>query len=222
VAYRDELTAALERVRALEHELAERKRDVVSDDNTPTVLGASDVIVGAASDNPKFRELLQRRLAQQRPAVVVQENLWLKARAIPILFSASGEAGETVVVSKRPECAFRGDELFAFDTSPRPGHGTLIVHAWVGHTPQFEDVPTWMFYEWLPPEEREAYETAAKLVGTRFETAEARAAAARLRIAKAAMRLTWRTCEPALEITMRVLFRETCRWEAVLWGLGLG
>lgn len=137
---------------------------------------------------------------------------------IPMAFECKGKAGDVIIVARQPRNLFRGSELFAIDTSSRPGCGTIIRCALIGAYPVFRDVPTWMFSEWVAPDEREAYESAAKLVGTQFETEGSRAAKQQIRKIDAVLKMQWPTCDPSLNIIFQIEFKTDCQWQAVLWG----
>ena len=166
------------------------------------------------SDKDDLLELIGERHIHAPP--VRPHRRW-----VPRFFSVQGKAGEIHSAPSPLNYAyFKGDELFAFDTSPRPGHGTHIENIFVGNQSTLPPggVPTWMFYEWIAPQDREAYGKLVALVGTEFEDDKARNAKAILRIADAGNKFTWPTWLPALSVTINVRFHETCKWEAVLWG----
>ena len=72
------------------------------------------------------------------------------------------------------------EEFFAIGTAKRSGLGTIIEQVRVGARILLPvPVPTWVFGEWRPPEERPWRMHAAKLVGTPFETEAVRQEAAR-------------------------------------------
>ena len=209
MSYRDDLNSAQQRIAALERELASYQKE----DDSPRSVEPHPLEYNASS----FQQLINEYAARSRPLV---KPLQVSAKPVTYLFSAQGEAGQTVHVIHKPWRTFRAEELFAFDTSSHPGHGTVISRVFVGAESQFSDIPTWMFYEWVPESERAAMRAATKLCGTTYETEDTRAVAAKLRILDAAMRFKW-VCSGGLDITFSVTFRETCKWEAVLLGTEL-
>lgn len=214
MSYRDELNAAHQRIAALEQELAARDGETQPEPSEPPAR-LRDEEAAILESSPTLRAMLA---ASRARAPIMQRQSPTKRIEIPLLFSTEGGAGETGHAIYRSHTMLKPLELFAFDTSTHPGHGTVIERIFFGADAQpFERVPTWMFYEWVPEDERVVMRATAKLNGTKHETAETRAAAARLRIAEAAGRLDWRQCYPGLDITFSVKFREACKWEAVLW-----
>lgn len=216
MSYRDELNAAHQRIAALERELTAARQGVEptkqAEPKYDSLARLRDQEAAILENNPGLRAMLD---ASRRMPVVKPVRI---GPATPLLFSVQGNAGEIGACTYRAWNTLRPQELFAFDTSPHPGHGTVIERVFFGADAQpFVDIPTWMFYEWVPEDERVVMRAAAKLNGTQHETAETRAAAARLRIADAAGRLDWRQCSGGLDITFAVKFREACKWEAVLW-----
>lgn len=166
-------------------------------------------------------EDLELEIQPARYQFVVRSTL-VRSIRVPVTFSVAGKAGEVVKLEQQSHRIFRGEEFFAQDDSLRPGYGTRIVQCFVGHRAQFSvaeglGIPTWMFYEWVAPEDRKTLEYLAAFVGTVRETPEARAAWASLRIANAA-KMTWTTIHPGLPWMWEIRFEETCRWDGVLWG----
>lgn len=167
----------------------------------------------------------ERALAQRYARVRVSPPPLTKTRGALALPRIEGKRGEIVVASSSfSNALFRGERLFATDTSARPGHGTVIEDVLVGSKPQpqLRGVPTWIFSEHVPEEDLEVARAAALLVGTRLETEEIRKLAARLRFSKMidlamdGFRLD--TCLPGLSIHFSIRFLEDCAWEGVLWG----
>jgi hypothetical protein len=208
MAYRDDLTAAYARIDALERELhMQRMQRKVA---APTVPFDVDV------DDPFSRH--DNGWAEITTVVrTPYKKIWM-----PVTFSASGMADETKSIYGIPNALFHGEELFAYDTAERPGHGTEITDIFVGQKRQLcSGVPTWLFYEWLSPQCREVWRKEIEKLDSPMETEATRKAAASLRIANAAARLSWDNCEKGLSIMFKVHFLETCKWEGVLWGWGL-
>lgn len=142
-----------------------------------------------------------------------------KKEWLPVAVLIVGEAGQSKECKAIPQMLFRGEDFFAVDTTRRPGFGTVIESVIVGNYIQLPTpVFTWVFGEWIPPEERGEFEVASKLLGTPFESPAIRAAARRRDLANAAERMLWKTCNPSESITFRVRFLETCVWQAVVWG----
>lgn len=167
--------------------------------------------------NPALREEIARRSRANRspivPRTTAREN-------VPVAFSCCGKAGEVVPVSRTLYSWFRGKEFFATDTSARPGRATKVT-AYVGQDCLFEEVPSWIFSEYMDPEERQVAEDARKLLRTPLETAEIRAVAARLLFVETAGKFLWPTVTPGTPIDFRVRFAEDCEWQAVILGAEL-
>lgn len=133
-----------------------------------------------------------------------------------------GQAGQTVVVMRQPQCLFRAEELFATDSSERPGRATTIERVFIGNRPQpIVEVPTWMFSEYMTDEELSEARHARDIIGTTFETEWTRKLTAQLRFVEAANSLLFDACQPCLGITFEISFLVPCVWEGVLWGRGL-
>lgn len=146
----------------------------------------------------------------------------VKKRWVPRTFSVAGKVGESHTASSTAYTIFKGVEFFAMDDSPHPGHGTIIRAVFNGNINFFPngdvEIPTWMFYEWVAPEDRKAIENLAALVGTKHEMPEARIAKLQLRIISTTEKMSWPTWQAGIPFWFQIEFRETCRWEGVLWG----
>ena len=164
---------------------------------------------------PNLEQTVNTLRARRGPPIV-RTRLQTTQRT-PILFSCSGEAGSIQLARARRYSTFRGAELFAFDTSPKQGHGTVIDQVFIGNIALFGPVPTWIFYDWLSTEDRKVYEDAAKLVGTVEETPMVLKMADQLRRANAALTYKWRHCEAGIDMMFAIKFEVACKWEAVLW-----
>lgn len=140
-------------------------------------------------------------------------------QTIPYAFVIHGEAGNTERdVLRVTNGMFKPQSLFAIDTAPRCGSSTQIQVRF-GATAAFpQPVPVWAFSGWIDQEERETYETLAKLVGTKHETAEARKARDLLKLANAAAAFEHPVLYPGMDITIEATFTETGRVEGVIWG----
>ena len=143
---------------------------------------------------------------------------------VPYAFSVHGEKNTTKTIHIQPQAYFKPAEMFADDTSSRPGHGTQITSVFVGQRPAYvvqsgqQGIPTWMFREWVTDDDLAIMEEAAKLFGTEYETEASREAASRLRILRAASKIPWTTCQTSFTVSITVSFDETCKFEGVLWG----
>lgn len=150
----------------------------------------------------------------------------VKAQRAALAFRCEGDPGQTVMVMRQPHFLFRAEELFATDTSERPGRATTIERVFVGNKTQpIVEVPTWMFSEYMTDEELSEARQARDIIGTTLETEWARKLAAQLRFIEAVKSLRFDICNPCLQITFEVTFSRTlarrCAWEAVLWGSGI-
>lgn len=219
MSYRDDLTAAYAKIDSLERE-NKKLRDRIATPSTSTPAPAVEKFESmfGPDDSVPFLAALRRPLVKPLRAGAV--------RWVPIVFSISGEAGELKSVQVPNQWGtMRGEEFFACDNSSKPGHGTRITSIFIGSINQLTQfsngslgLPTWLFYEWMAPEDRATFEKLATLVGTKDETEEARSAAASLRIANAASKMKWSTWSPGIPGTFQIKFEETCRWDGVLWG----
>ena len=169
--------------------------------------------------DPIFAEVLGQVLrGGLRPPMKRIEPV--KVRWVPVTYTVEGKAGELQQVSRPIFFRFRAEEFFAMDTSSRLSHGTVIENVFHGAESLIPNggIPSWLFYEWIAPEDRTAIKDLAALVGTKKETPEARSAKAQLRIVEAANKMTWPVFHPGLSVTWGIRFYEACRWEGVLWG----
>lgn len=189
-----------------------------SEGHAEHVIGDHTVLGEMMSKSPALKRYIERRVASKLSIVPVSP---VKAVGKAVTFSLSGEEGQVLWVKHNPQCLFRGSELFAQDDSESRGHGTAIVNVTVGSESwscRGSEIPTWMFYEWIPPEDRAGYEALAGLVRTSSEIPGVKEAAVRLRLTNAAASARYPTCQTGLEIAFEVRFLKTCRFEAVLWG----
>lgn len=161
------------------------------------------------------------------PRVPMMRTTQRPARPSFRVFRVEGSRGETKRIHERNYDTFKPTELFATDTSLRAGHGSAISTLYIGNWREFPQsqqpsepipIPTWMFEQYILPEERPALEVAAARMDTDKEDAEARQAAARLRFANAAARYPWKTWNGGIDIMIEIYFRQPCAWEAVFWG----
>ena len=186
-----------------------RSRDrmgIIDDD----ILGELGGLVAA-----KSRGLVKLRSPQTSPSFRV--------------FRCAGRAGVTTTCIERVQHTFKPRELFATDTSTRPGYGVGIGmifsgadNTWKNVVSPTGGVPTWMFGEYVLPEQRSCLERLAAQMGTSEEDDFARLAAARLRYANAAARFPWGLWYAGLDIIINLHFEADCTWQAVFWGDEIG
>ena len=134
-----------------------------------------------------------------------------------VTFRAAGKAGRIVHVERTDFYTLRDGELFAVDSSPRPGHGTRIVRAVNGATVMLVDIPTWFFSEWIPPLDKTPIEKLASLCGTDLYSPEVHAAWTRLKIATIAGKMKLKM-DVAVPFSFDIHFDVDCVWDGVIFG----
>lgn len=178
----------------------------------------ADSVLGALGDSPQLGQYL--RALATRNAPVMRPIALTKKQGAFCALSVDGKAGAIITHVIRRYNVFRPRDLFATDTSPKPGYATRIHRMFVGALAQpVDDVPTWMFAElWMDDDEKKVCEDAKLLLGTCEETPSVREAARRLRLVEAVRSLTWSTWLAGIDVTVEIAFDADCTWQGVFQG----
>lgn len=147
----------------------------------------------------------------------INEHGWVEAVEQPLMKARDwfvdfpptvGVAGQTIIITALPQVLFRVENLFANDTAPIPGTGTRVGACYVGnHLQRPALTSTLTLFTGIstkgPPKQRGKGPSASDihdemLLGYRG--------------------LDWDTCQPAIAISIEVIFSQSCQFDCVLYG----
>lgn len=165
--------------------------------------------------DPKRLQELRERLRQNstaKPSLISPMKLSWTAKTF---FFAGKKGDRWCDPNSRNFWPFIAKEIY-FDDSQK-GRGTLVsLH--VGPTLVFNSVPSWVFRDWMPPEEEAVLEAASKLLGSKFETKKIRDAVSEYLRAKTERKTTIPVCKTGENFEITVQFLADCSFWGVVWG----